>query len=72
MPAEQSFTGEYFFSTMPVCNLIRNLSPAAPTAVREVADGLIYRDFITVGLLLKKLGVPDRAAALRLVERSER
>ena len=26
-----------------------------PDNVREVADGLMYRDFITVGLLLKKL-----------------
>jgi protoporphyrinogen oxidase len=28
-----------------------------PTRVREVSDGLVYRDFITVGLLLEKLKV---------------
>lgn len=53
--SEQEISGDFFFSTMPVCDLIRGISPQAPEPVREVADGLVYRDFMTVGLLLKKL-----------------
>lgn len=49
-------TGDYFFSTMPVKELIAGMEgDAVPSNVREVADGLLYRDFITVGLLLKKM-----------------
>jgi len=46
--------GDYFFSTMPIQQLIAGMSHAVPAAVREVAAGLQYRDFITVGILLKK------------------
>lgn len=48
---------DYVFSTMPVVDLVRALRPAAPDAVRDVAEGLAYRDFITVGLLLRRLGL---------------
>jgi protoporphyrinogen oxidase len=47
-------TGDYFFSTMPVKQLIQSLGDGVPTEVQRVARGLKYRDFITVGLLLKK------------------
>jgi protoporphyrinogen oxidase len=49
--------GDYFFSTMPVSELIEGMNPAPPREVKEVSKGLVYRDFITVGLLLKKLKV---------------
>jgi len=51
--------GDLFFSSMPVKNLVRGLNPPAPSQVREIAAGLVYRDFITVGLLLKKLKVKN-------------
>jgi protoporphyrinogen oxidase len=51
------FTGDYYFSTMPVKELIEGFKPLAPGEVRAAADGLVYRDFITVGLLLKKLNI---------------
>jgi protoporphyrinogen oxidase len=62
---EVTFEGDYFFSTMPVKELIAALDPPAPADVREVSDGLLYRDFITVGLLLKQLKVVDKAAGGR-------
>ena len=46
------FEGDYFFSTMPVSELIRDIDAKVPAAVREISEGLVYRDFITVGLLL--------------------
>ncbi|MCM8594254.1 NAD(P)/FAD-dependent oxidoreductase [Accumulibacter sp.] len=46
---------DYVISTMPVRDLILGLSPPVPDQVREVAAGLCYRDFITVGVLVRKL-----------------
>jgi len=46
--------GDVVFSTMPVKHLVRGLA-GAPAKVREVAEGLLYRDFVTVGLLLDRL-----------------
>ena len=59
-----TYAGDYFFSTMPVRDLIRSLSTPAPPDVHEVSEGLMYRDFITVGLLAKRLSVtePDGSA----------
>jgi protoporphyrinogen oxidase len=50
---------DYLFSTMPVKELVQCLGESVPAEVRTVAQGLAYRDFITVGLLLKKLQVPS-------------
>lgn len=49
------FDGDYFFSTMPVKELIADMNPPAPAAVREISDGLMYRDFITVGVLCQRI-----------------
>lgn len=52
---ERVFSGDAFISTMPVKDLINGIEPPAPEEVRQVATDLPYRDFITVGLLLKKM-----------------
>ncbi len=64
----QEFRGDYFFSTMPVKELINSLDVPVPPAVREVSNGLLYRDFITVGLLVNKLVVQDPRAPGTLVK----
>lgn len=51
--------GDYFVSTMPIKDLVTALQPAAPPTIREISDRLEYRDFITVGLLVRKLTVKD-------------
>lgn len=59
---------DWVISTMPVRDLIRAAEPPAPQRVREVADGLVYRDFMTMGLLLKRLKPrPDGKAPLNLL-----
>jgi protoporphyrinogen oxidase len=63
----QNLAGDYFFSTMPVKELINSLDADVPQNVREVSDGLIYRDFITVGLLLKRLTVTDKKFPAKLI-----
>jgi protoporphyrinogen oxidase len=55
----QTFAGDDFFSTMPMRELIEALDAPVPSAVGEVALGLQYRDFITVGLLVDKLKVKE-------------
>ena len=55
----KTFDGEYFFSTMPMKELVRSLDGPVPANVREVSEGLEYRDFITVGLLCDRLKVHE-------------
>lgn len=50
---------DYFFSTMPIKELMRCLDAPVPAPVLSVSDNLVYRDFITVGLLLSKLKVKE-------------
>ena len=50
--------GDYILSSMPVKDLIGSIQgDTVPQNVREVAGGLLYRDFMTVGLLLTKLSI---------------
>ena len=58
------FAADYCFSTMPVTELVRALERSnpdqkAPANVQEVVNGLMYRDFITVGLLVDRLLVNE-------------
>ncbi|MEK7217965.1 MAG: FAD-dependent oxidoreductase, partial [Patescibacteria group bacterium] len=56
---------DYLFSTMPIKQLIGMVHPQPPASVIEVAEGLQYRDFLTVGLLLTKLSVREGKKAVR-------
>jgi protoporphyrinogen oxidase len=55
---------DYVFSTMPIKHLVGMMHPRPPDSVVEVAEGLHYRDFLTVGLLLKKLHVQEKGKPL--------
>jgi protoporphyrinogen oxidase len=51
---------EHFISTMPLRSLVRSLGPTIPEPARTAAEGLAYRDFILVALILDKPGLfPD-------------
>jgi protoporphyrinogen oxidase len=63
----QRVTGDYVFSTQPVNELIRNLGDIVPESIRDVSEGLMYRDFITVGVLLNRLALPDGVGPTNLV-----
>ena len=59
---ETRYEADSFISTMPVRDLVLGLAPEAPEAPRAIAGALEYRDFVTVGLLYRKLTcgpVPD-------------
>ncbi|MFI4873825.1 MAG: NAD(P)/FAD-dependent oxidoreductase, partial [Blastopirellula sp. JB062] len=51
--------GDYVFSTMPVNELIRSIDREVPANVKEVSEGLQFRDFITVGMLVNKLKIKE-------------
>jgi protoporphyrinogen oxidase len=48
------FEADHVISTMPVRSLVRALSPAPPEPVRAAAEGLRYRDFLVVALILHR------------------
>jgi len=54
-----TYPADYVISTMPVQHLIRALQCPVPQEVKEVSEGLVYRDFVTVGLLVNKLLVTE-------------
>ncbi|HEY9758036.1 MAG TPA: NAD(P)/FAD-dependent oxidoreductase [Oculatellaceae cyanobacterium] len=56
---KETLGGDVFFSTMPMQELVRSLSIPAPANIQEISDGLVYRDFIEVGLLVNKLKVSE-------------
>ena len=58
------FDGDYFFSTMPMRELVRAIDEPVPVNVREVSEGLEYRDFVTVGLLCDRLKVRESDGGL--------
>jgi len=51
---------DQLISSMPIRDLIRALDPAAPDHVRRAAEGLRYRDYLTVVLIVRRANVfPD-------------
>jgi len=47
------YEGTHFLSSMPIRELISAMTPAPPQEVREAADRLRYRDFLTVALMMR-------------------
>ncbi len=60
--SKEVIEADYVFSSMPVKELVEKMDCNVPSEVRQVAEGLMYRDFITVGVLLKKLCLNKHAA----------
>jgi protoporphyrinogen oxidase len=63
----QRFEGDYYFSTMPMRELVSAIGSTGyniPHNVLEVSEGLEYRDFITVGLLADRLKVRETDGGL--------
>ena len=62
---EKKYEGDYFFSTMPVKELVKKLNNLpVPQQVREAAESLEYRDFLIVGILASALAIKERNATL--------
>jgi len=55
---EVTETADYFISSMPLKDLVAGMNDVPPN-IRRISDGLPYRDFVTVGLLLRKLNLKN-------------
>ena len=64
----RAFQADYVFSTMPVKELVAAMDPAAPDTVQEIANGLEYREFITVGVLCNKAGMRGKSGTTTLTD----
>jgi len=57
---EKHYEAEQVISSMPFSSLVQALDPKPPAEVLAAADGLKYRDFLTVALVLPvEAGFPD-------------
>lgn len=54
----EKFNGDIFISSMPVKDLVAGM-PSVPADIASYANGLPYRDFVTVGLLVDKLNLKN-------------
>jgi protoporphyrinogen oxidase len=52
--ATQEFRGEHIVSSMPMRQLVAHVEPRLPEAVLRSGNSLRYRDFLTVGLILRE------------------
>jgi protoporphyrinogen oxidase len=50
---ERTLEAEHVISSAPMRDLIRGLTPAVPARVRQAAESLKYRDFLTVMLIVR-------------------
>ena len=50
--AKDVIDGSHFLSTIPMRELIHKLDPPPPSSILEAADLLLYRDFLTVALII--------------------
>ncbi len=57
---EEHHAGDHVISSMPLSSLVRAFDPPVPAPVQAAADGLAYRDFLTVALVVpESAGFPD-------------
>jgi protoporphyrinogen oxidase len=51
---ERVLPADHVISTMPLRTLVRSLAPAPPGEVQASGEGLSYRDFLVVALMIKR------------------
>ncbi|GHU87087.1 hypothetical protein FACS189476_01830 [Spirochaetia bacterium] len=56
----ETHSADYVFSTMPIKDLVTAMGSSIPADILNIAVNLPYRDFITVGLLVKKLKLNNK------------
>ena len=53
-----SVEGDYVISSMPLKDLVMGMNDV-PENIRKIAEGLPYRDYMTVGILVSKLAIKN-------------
>ena len=64
---EVELKGDIFISSMPLKDLIESFSIKVDSDIKRIATNLPYRDFMTVGLLVKKLNLKNTTNIRTLV-----
>ncbi len=57
---ETTINADIVMSSMPVKDLVDSMSFDVPGDIKRIADGLPYRDFVTVGLLVDTLKIKNK------------
>ena len=55
----EEIKGDIFISSMPIKDLVNDMN-SVPKRIKEIANGLPYRDFVTLGLILDKLKIKNK------------
>ncbi len=55
---DEEINGDIFISSMPLKDLVMGMNNV-PSDISRIAEGLPYRDFVTVGVLVKKLNLKN-------------
>lgn len=55
----KEMAGDYFISSMPIKDLVGGMSDV-PQEMADIAKGLPYRDYMTLGVLVKKLSLKNK------------
>lgn len=58
---EEIYECDIVISSMPLKDLTAALTPAPPERIAKIAEGLPYRDFITVGILVNRLKLKNNS-----------
>lgn len=56
----ETMTGDIFISSMPLKDLANGMKDVMPKEELDIANGLPYRDFVTIGILAKKLNLVNK------------
>ena len=56
---EKVAEGDIFISSMPIKDLVGGMNDV-PRAVAEIAEGLPYRDYMTLGILVRRLNLQNK------------
>ncbi len=56
---KETIEGDIFISSMPLKDLVISMKKKVPTKYYDIAQGLPYRDFVTVGILVDKLNLKN-------------
>jgi len=62
------YEADYVISSMAVQDLVRAIGNTVPGEMKQISDGLIYRDFLTVGLLVNKLKLREPDGSIGLIK----
>ncbi len=58
---DKEYSGDIFISSMPIKDLVNSFEQSlVSNEVKDIANGLPYRDFVTVGLLVNRLEIKNK------------